>query len=115
MATAGIIGHRTSRNRRGRAPGELHRPTPIGVADATKSGNVIAIEFDGPVILRGVPQYTTDLPGVTPVSAVLIGTNVLELTFSGSVDTATALNIPYEDPGIRNNSGGYVGPSSVPV
>jgi hypothetical protein len=36
-------------------------------------------------------------------------------TFSGAITTATTLNVPSEDPAIRNSSGGIVTPSTFPV
>jgi hypothetical protein len=39
----------------------------------------------------------------------------LELTFSATVATATTLNIPNEDPAIRNASGGFVSHSTFPA
>jgi hypothetical protein len=75
----------------------------------------MTIVFDQPVALKGVPKYTTDLPGVTAISAVLTGPATLALTFSATIATATTLNIPSEEPAVRNSSGGYVSPSTFPA
>jgi hypothetical protein len=89
--------------------------TPIGIVSVAKASAVMTIVFDQPVALKGVPKYTTDLPGVTAISAVLTGPATLALTFSATVATATTLNIPSEEPAVRNSSGGYVSPSTFPA
>lgn len=99
---------RRSSRRRGSAATRPQPTAPVRIDSASKAGAVIEIYFDMPVSLRGVPQYTTDLAGITPVSAVMTSTNVMELTFSAAIDTATELRIPYEEPAIRNSSGGFV-------
>ena len=104
-------------------PRKLGRPTinvpplvaPIGIASVTKAAAVMTIVFNQPVALKGVPQYTTNLAGVTPVSAAMTNAVTLALTFSATVATATTLNIPNEDPAIRNPSGGFVSHSTFPA
>jgi hypothetical protein len=81
----------------------------------TKAGAVMTIIFDQPVALKGVPKYTTDLPGITAISAVLATPTTLSLTFSGSIATSATLNIPSEEPAIRNSSGGFVSPTIYPA
>ncbi len=96
----------------------VNRPqptTPISMTNAVAAGSVLTITFDQPVIMRGVPQYTTDVAGADPVSATLTSPNVLALTFDASVAAATVINIPYEEPGIRNSSGGFVSHTTFPV
>ena len=89
--------------------------TPIGMTAAAAAGSVLTITFDQPVMLRGVPQYTTDVAGADPLSAVLTAPNILALTFDAAVAAATVINIPYEEPGIRNSSGGFVSHTTFPV
>src|SRR5688500_16243459 len=105
--------NRTSRRRNG--PNRPAPATPIGIASVTKAGSVMTIVFNQPVALKGVPQYTTNLPGVTPLSAALTTPTTLALTFSGAVTTATTVNIPSEEPAVRNSSGGFVSPSTFPA
>jgi hypothetical protein len=99
----------------------VNRPqptTPINMTNAVAAGAVITITFDQPVILRGTPRYTTDVAGPpTPdaISAVLTSPTTLELTFDAPVAAATVINIPYEEPGIRNSSGGFVSHNTFPV
>jgi hypothetical protein len=110
-----------NKNRRStRKNSAVNRPqptTPISIAPggASAAGSVITIEFNQPVILNGVPQYSTDVAGATPISAVMTNATTLELTFSASVAAATEITIPYEEPGIRNSSGGFVSTSTFPV
>jgi hypothetical protein len=89
--------------------------TPISVTAAVKNTTKITVTFDQPVALKGVPAYTTNLAGVTALSAIKTGPATVEITFSASVATATTLNIPYEEPAIRNASGGFVSNSTFPV
>ena len=109
---------RVPRNRASRRRNGVNRPVPsvpITVTAAAKAGSVLTITFNQPVSLKGVPQYTTNLAGVTAVSAVLTGATTLAVTFSAAVTTATTLNIPYEEPAVRNSSGGFVSTSTFPV
>jgi len=89
------------------------QPTiPISITDVNAAGSVLTIDFNQSVALSGVPQYTTDVAGASPLSAELTSPTQLELTFSASVAAATEVNIPYEDPAIRNANGGFVFPST---
>ena len=118
MGTPGIIGARPRTTRARRKGNTVNVPqptTPISVTDATKNTTKITVEFDQPVALNGVPAYTTNLAGVTAVSAVATGPTTVEITFSASVATATTLNIPYEEEAVRNASGGFVSTSTFPV
>ena len=92
------------------------QPTvPIAVTAAVKATTKITVTFDQPVALKGVPGYTTNLAGVTALSAIKTGPTTVEVTFSASVATATTLHIPYEEPAVRNASGGFVSDSTFPV
>ena len=110
---------RVNRNTRSRRLSGTQRPMqraiPIGIVSATKAASVMTIVFDQAVALKGVPQYTTDLAGVTALSAAMTNPTTLALTFSASVATATELNIPFEDPAIRNASGGYANAGTFPA
>lgn len=105
--------HSTSRRKNG-----VNRPVPtvpIGIVSVTKNLAVMTIVFNQPISLKGIPAYTTNLPAVTPISASLASPTTLTLTFSATVATATTLNIPAEDPAIRNSSGGFVTPFTFPA
>ena len=109
---------RHARNRASRRRNGPNRPvptTPIGIVSVTKAAAVMTIVFNQPVSLKGVPQYTTNLAGVTAISASLTSPTTLSLTFSAAVATATTLNIPSEEPAVRNSSGGFVSPSTFPA
>ncbi len=102
--------------RRQNSPVNNPQPTvPIKVTAASAAGSVLTVTFDQPVILSGVPQYATDVPGAAPTSAVLTSATTLALTFDAAVAAATELKIPYEEPAIRNASGGFVSTSTFPV
>ena len=89
--------------------------TPIQVTDASAVGSVLTVTFDQPVALNGVPAYTTSVVGATALSAVMTGTNTVAITFSAAIAAATEITIPYEEPAIRNASGGFVSTSTFPV
>lgn len=81
---------------------------PIFISAATKSGNVLTLTFDQQVNLEGTPGITTDLVGVSPVSAVKTNPVSVAITFSAAITAATEINIPYLDRAIRNVRGGFV-------
>ncbi len=89
--------------------------TPIKVTAAHATGSVLTVTFDGPISLQGVPKYTTSVVGATASSAVMTGMNTVAITFSATVAAATSVTIPYEEPAIRNASGGFVSTSTFPV
>jgi hypothetical protein len=91
------------------------KTSPIKVASADAATTVVTVTFDQVVFLKGVPQYTTDVAGADPISAVMTGPTTIAITYSATVAAATALNIPYEEPAVRNSSGGFVSTSTFPV
>jgi hypothetical protein len=110
---------KVSRNtRRTSAKNSVNRPqptTPIAITSCTKAAAVVTIVFNQSVMLDGIPAYTTNLVGPTVISAALTTPNTLVLTFSATVATATTLNVPYEEPAVRNPSGGFVSQATFPV
>lgn len=108
-------GPRSAYRTKNPAPNRPQPTTPISIASASAAGSVITITFNQAVALNGVPQYTTDVVGADPLSAVLTSPNVLALTFDAAVAAATEVLIPYEEPAIRNSSGGFVCDSTFPV
>jgi hypothetical protein len=89
--------------------------TPILVTGVTALGAVLTMTFDQPIALNGTPAYTTDVVGATAMSAAIVGMNSVDITFSATVATATEVRIPYEEPAVRNSSGGFVSTSTFPV
>src|SRR4030095_3376873 len=96
----------TERESRGRV--KPSQPTPVRILSAVKNTTLLTLTFDQPVKLKGTPNYTTDLPGVTAVSATSPAIDTVAITFSATLATATVVNIPYVDPAIRSTNGGYV-------
>ena len=94
--------------KRPRDRAEPKRPTQVRIVSAAKSNDVLTLTFDQPVVLKGIPAYTTDLAGVTALSAEATSLNVVEITFSAAIATATTLTIPVADAAIRNKVGGFV-------
>ena len=115
---AAIIGKSKRSKAKWRAKASANAPqktNPIKVTACSAATTVVTVTFDQPIALTGVPAYTTDVVGATALSAVLTSPNVLAITFSASVAAATAQNIPYEEPAVRNSSGGFVSTSTFPV
>ena len=117
--SAGIIGRRPRANRMPRrknmGTNVAQATTPIKIVSATAAGAVATVGFDQPIALSGIPAWTTDLVGVTAISAARTNATTIAITFSGAITTATEINIPYEDPAVRNASGGFVSTSTFPV
>jgi hypothetical protein len=89
--------------------------TPIQVTGATAVGSVLTLTYDQVVALNGVPKYTTDVAGATATSAALTSPTTVAITFSAAIAAATEVSIPYEEPAVRNASGGFVSTSTFPV
>jgi len=117
----GVI-RRNSSRRAGarRAKASANRPQPtaaISVNPATIEPDAfnLRLDFDQPVLLNGVPQYTTDVAGASPVSATMLSATRIEIAFDADISVATTITIPYEDKAVRNGSGGFVSPSVLSV
>jgi hypothetical protein len=91
------------------------RTTPILITGGVTAGSVLTVTFDQVVSLSGVPQYAVDVMGVTPVSATLTSPTQVAITYSATIMSATTVTIPYEEPAVRNASGGFVATSLVPL
>ena len=90
------------------------QPTaPVTVLSITPSGQTITVQFSQAVTLDGTPNYTTDVVGAHVVSATLTGPTTLELAFDADVSAATQVIVPYEEPSVRNASGGFVAPTAL--
>lgn len=106
--------HRASRRKNSQV--NVPQPTaPIQVVEGEADGSVLTLRFNQAVGMKKLPQYTTDVVGATPVSGAMPDPLTLELTFSASIAAATQVNIPYEEPGIRNAGGGFVATSMFPL
>ena len=87
------------------------RTTPIKVTTAVPTGSVMTVQFDQAVALSGVPKYTTDIASATATAATQSSPTEINVTFSVSIAAATELRVPYEEPAVRNSSGGFVATS----
>ncbi len=124
MATGrvGVMGQKSRRVKQTlrRQPPTANRPSPtnvISINPATIEPDAfnLRLDFDQPVLLNGVPQYTTDVVGASPVSATMLTATRIEIEFDAYISTATTITIPYEDKAVRNNSGGFVTPTVLTV
>lgn len=108
--------YKNQSNRRGlTGPGtrnQIVRRPPITITDATP-GDSTVVTFDQPVVLAGIPQWPNNSSHV-PEAAELTGPQELTLTYPVA-DTTTSFTVPFEDPAVRNNGGGYVLPGTFPA
>lgn len=104
----------TEKETRGRV--KQKQQTPVRIVSATKNVAVLTLTFDQPVVLKGVPQYTTSVAGATPVSATSPSIDSVAITYSATIAAATTLTVPSPvEPAIRSKDGGYVANSTFPV
>lgn len=70
----------------------------------------ITLTFTEPVSLKGIPNYSN---GTITVNAATRPTpTTVSLVFNNTLASTIPLTIPFEDPAIRNQSGGYVQPGA---
>lgn len=84
---------------------------PILITLAERAGVALTLVFDQPVTLVGTPAYTCG--AATVVSAEMDGDSAVMFTFSGALAAGTPVVIPFQDPAIRNASGGFVTPNQI--
>ena len=95
---------------------KVKQVTPVRIVSADKNAAVLTLTFNQPIVLKGTPAYTTDLPGITAVSAVSPSIDTVEITFSATIATATSITIPSPvEPAVRSKDGGFVADSTFPV
>jgi len=103
------------RARRERNP-RVNRPqptAPINIISAIKSAAQLTIVFNQPVSVRGVPQYTVNAAGATPQTVGILSATSITIVYSADISLADELTIPYEEPAVRNSSGGFVNPGAM--
>jgi hypothetical protein len=115
MPASSLKKSRGGRRYRGKAVSRPQPTAPISIVSASAVGSVLTITFNQSVVLTGTPAYTTDVAGATAVSAVRTAPTVINITFSAPIAAATVVNIPYEEPAVRNSGGGFVADSTFPV
>ena len=105
---------RTEKRNEGRV--KLKQPTYVRIVSAEVNTTVLTLTFDQPVVLKGTPQYTTDVAGATPVSATSPTIDSVAITYSASIAAATTVTIPSPvEPAVRSKDGGYVADSTFLV
>jgi hypothetical protein len=94
---------------------DLKQPVHARIVSAVKNATVLTVTFNQPIVHKETPAYTTDVAGANALSATSPSLNVVEITFSASIATATEVNIPVAEPGIRTKRGGFVADTTFPV
>jgi len=93
------------------AANERGRRTPIVPEFSAPTGNNVTVTLDQAVSLKGFPAITdASTPSITVNAAVQTAPNEIVLTFNAA--PTGAILVPFEDPAIRNNVGGYVQPGT---
>ena len=100
---------------RGRGRVEPRQVPQVRILSAVAATTTLTLTFNQPIVLRGTPAYTTDVPGATALSATSPSINTVVITFSATIAAATEVNIPVADPAIRNKVGGFVADTTFPV
>lgn len=81
--------------------------TPIAITDVADGSATTLVTFDQAVILNGIPGWTdSSTPTIKVNSATQPAANQVELIWNAA--PTVKINLPFEDPSIRNNVGGYV-------
>jgi len=89
------------------AANQTGRRTPIVITDIADGSATTLVTFDQAVILKGTPAWTDlSTPSITVNSATQTAANQVTLIWNAAPTVAIA--VPFEDPSIRNNVGGYV-------
>lgn len=80
--------------------------TPLVPTFGAHVTSAITITFNQPVVLKGLPNYSNGT--ITLTAATRPTPTTVVLTFNNTLAATVPLTIPFEDPSIRNMSGGYV-------
>lgn len=83
--------------------------------DAAAAMAVLTLTFDRPVFVRGLTGITTDVGAVHEVTAVSTSPTTVDITYSGSIAAATAVNFPPYLGNIRTADGGFAAIPTFPV
>ena len=88
--------------------------TPIKVLSAQRTGGsgVVDVSFDVSVQLEKTPAWPVN--GQLPVSAELTTPTTLRLDYQSYLASQT-LDIPFQSPGVRSSSGGFVVSQAIPL
>ena len=86
----------------------------IKMSSASVLGAVLTVGFDQPISLNGVPAYTTDVVGATALSAVMVGTNTIAITYD-SADRGKQATYFARWGGKRNQFGQWSLPLAVTI
>ncbi|HLL89394.1 MAG TPA: hypothetical protein VK324_08830 [Tepidisphaeraceae bacterium] len=110
-----MLRRRSSRSSRSSSRPSANRPpatVPIAVTAAFVNGSVLTVTFDQPIVLGGVPRYAMTGSAAVAVSAAQTGPATIEVTYGQPVAGLTRFTVPYEEPAVRNASGGFVSTSA---
>lgn len=88
---------------------QLPRRTPITVVNCVPGLSTVITFDQGTLVLNGIPQYPQNT-GALPTAAEITAPGELTLTYAAPAPTS--ITIPFEEPGVRNEAGGYVLPGT---
>lgn len=88
---------------------QLPRRSPITILTLTPGASTV-VTFDQAIpVLNGIPQWPQNT-GAMPTAAELTAPDELTLTYAAPVPTS--VTVPFEEPAVRNGSGGFVSPGT---
>jgi hypothetical protein len=94
-----------------RAKNSANRPhpsTPITIVSASAGDTALVLALDQPVSLSGTPAITVNVAGAVPLSAIQQDETHIMIVFDRDIGLATTMSIPWQDPAIRNATGGFI-------
>jgi hypothetical protein len=96
------------------AANQIGARTPITMNLGKFTSNDCTATFDQPVVIAEIPGwFDTSSPTIVVEGIEQIDATSAKVTFNAPA--TGAITVPFEDPGIRNNAGGYLVPGSVTV
>lgn len=88
------------------AANRLARRIELVADDFSASGASVTFNFPMPIVVKGVPLISNG--SITVNSARALSPTSALVVFNSAVVESIGLTVPFEDPAIRNNTGGYM-------
>src|SRR5690349_4024354 len=104
----------TTNRRPARGRVKPREATPVMITTITPGSSTLSVTVDQPVIIKGTPQWTLNIAG-NVINVAVISPTEFQVNFDASVMSAAVVNIPFQDPSIRNAVGGYIAQSAFPL
>lgn len=90
----------------------LTRRQPPPIVSTTPVASTCVVVFGVPVILNGVPRWSSSGGGMPTGATINAARDTVTLTYIAP-QAGADIEVLFEDPAIRTNSGGYVPPQTI--